>query len=291
MNILGSVAALAAALVVSTAVQAANPDIIAHRGGALLWPENTLYAFERAAGAGVEYLEFDLQLTADNELLVTHDNDINPAFCTAPAGSGLVPKPVRTLTLDQSRAFDCGSRSRGIYPDAEKRSAGMPSLEEVFIAFRDDSRIRYFIETKLPRDGAPGKPIDPTLYAAKLDQLVRRYGLEDRVVLQSFDWRTISAMHDLNPNVRTCPLGVPRNSHDYAATLRELHAGCIVLAARETTPAQVRQFQRDGVLVFSGVIDNEEDWREAIEFGFDAIFTNDPLGVIDFLGSGASPGS
>lgn len=288
MKLAASLALAAASLAFPLAASAASPEVIAHRGGALLWPENTMYAFEQAADAGVEYLEFDLQLTADNELLVTHDSDINSQFCTAPAGQGLVPKAVRVLTLDQSRKFDCGSRSRGIYPDAEKRAARMPSLEEVFNTFRDNTRIKYFIETKLPKDGAPGEPIDTTLYAAKLDQLVRRYGLEDRVVLQSFDWRTIRAMHELNPDVRTCPLGVPRNSHDYAETVRELGAGCIVLAGRETTAAQVSQFQRDGVLVFSGVIDKEEDWQEALELGFDAIFTNDPVGVIDYL---QSPGA
>lgn len=283
MKLLGPVALVAASLVASGAASAATPDVIAHRGGALLWPESTMYAFERAAKAGVEYLEFDLQMTADNELLVTHDNDINPTFCTAPAGKGLVAKPVRVLTLEQSRNFDCGSKSRNIYPDAEKRAAGMPTLEEVFNAFKSDKRIRYFIETKLPKDGAPGRPIDTTLYAAKVEQLVRKYGVEDRVIIQSFDWRTISAMHELNPRVRTCPLGVPRNSHDYAATLRELHATCIVLETEETTPDQIKQFQRDGVLVFSGVIDKEEDWRAAIKLGYDAIFTNDPVGVIGFL--------
>lgn len=288
MKLTGSFALAAMLLAVSASASAQGPEVIAHRGGALLWPENTIYAFERAAQAGVEYLEFDLQLTADNELLVTHDHQVNPDFCAAPEGSGMVPKPVRVLTLEQSGEFECGTRSRGIYPDAEKRTAGMPALEEVFEAFKDDSRIKYFIETKLPKDGAPGKPIDPTLYAAKLDQLVREYGLEDRVILQSFDWRTISAMHELNPGVRTCPLGVPRNSHDYAATLRELHASCITLGARETTPAQVSQFQRDGVLVFSGVIDSEEEWAEALELGYDAIFTNDPVGVIEFL---RGPGS
>lgn len=279
---------LAAAATTASAVGA--PDVIAHRGGALLWPENTIYAFEQAARAGVDYLEFDLQMTADNELLVTHDQDINRAFCSAPAGSGLIPKPVRSLTLEQSRSFDCGSRSRSIYPDAEKRAASMPTLEEVFQVFRNNARIRYFIETKLPSPGSPGEPVDTTLYAAKLDQLIRKYGLEDRVVLQSFDWRTISAMHHLNPKVRTCPLGVPRNSHDYAATLRELHATCVVLETAATTPEQVKRFQGDGVLVFSGVIDNEEDWREAISYGYDAIFSNDPVGVIRFLGKESGRG-
>jgi len=274
----------------STAVASPRPEVIAHRGGALLWPENTIHAFEQAVGAGVEYLEFDLQLTADNELLVTHDHNINPAFCSAPEGEGLSPRPVRVLTLEQARRFDCGSRSRDIYPDAEKRAAGMPALEEVFRAFSGNPHIKYFIETKLPADGAPGEPIDPTLYAAKLDQLVRKYGLEDRVVLQSFDWRTLVAMRELNPHVRTCPLGVPRNSHDYGAVVRELGAGCIVLSARETTPAQIREFQRDGVLVFSGVVDSEDDWRQAVEFGYDAIFTNDPVGVIRFLDAYGSEG-
>lgn len=283
MKLLQTAAVVAASLIGSVAMAADKPDVIAHRGGALLWPEASMYSFEQAVKAGVEYLEFDLQLTADNELLVTHDNNINPDFCTAPAGIGLTPRPVRVLTLEQTRHFDCGSKSRDIYPDAEKRATGMPTLEEVFIAFKDNKQVRYFIETKLPRDGSPGRPIDTTLYAAKVDQLIRKYGLEDRVVLQSFDWRTLSAMHELNPRVRTCPLGVPRNSHDYAATLRELHSTCIVLESDETTPAQVRQFQRDGVLVFSGVIDTDEEWRQALALGYDAIFTNDPVGVIGFL--------
>src|SRR5690606_37710621 len=123
---------------VPLAARAAGPQVVSPRGAALTWPENTLYAFEQAARAGVEYLELDLQLTADNVLLVTHDQDINRTFCTPRPGIGLIPKPVRTLTLEQSRGFDCGSRSRSIYPDAEKRAAGMPTLEEVFEAFRDN---------------------------------------------------------------------------------------------------------------------------------------------------------
>src|SRR5690606_41448952 len=105
---------------VPLAARAAGPQVVSPRGAALTWPENTLYAFEQAARAGVDYLELDLQMTADNVLLVTHDAEINPQFCSAPEGQGLVPKAVRVLTAEQSRAFDCGSRSRSIYPDAEK---------------------------------------------------------------------------------------------------------------------------------------------------------------------------
>ncbi len=262
---------------------ATGPDVIAHRGGALTWPENSLYAFQQAARAGADYLELDLQMTADNVLLVTHDAEINPQFCSAPEGQGLVPKAVRVLTAEQSRAFDCGSRSRSIYPDAEKRAAGMPTLDEVFAALATNRDVRWFIETKMPKEGSPGAPIDTTLYAAKLDRLVRRYGLEDRVVLQSFDWRTLRAMRQLNPRIRTCPLAVPRHSHDYATTLRELGATCIVLSTRETTPAQVAALQREGVLVFSGVIDSQAEWEQALDYGYDALFSNDPVGLMEYL--------
>src|SRR5690606_6522747 len=149
--------------------------------------QSTISASEPAEDAGVEYLEFDQPMTADDARLVTHDANINREVCTPTPGIVLVGKAVRGQTHPQARHIDCGSKSRAIYPDAEKRAAGMPALEEVFIRFKDDKRVRYFIETKLPRAGAPGRPVDTTLCAAKVDQLVRKYGLEDRVVLQSFD--------------------------------------------------------------------------------------------------------
>lgn len=277
-------ALLAGLVMVGGTAAAAAPDIIAHRGGALLWPENSLYAFKQAQQMGVDYLEMDLQLTEDNELLVTHDADINPQFCTPAPGVGLVPKPVRALTLARSQQFDCGRASRSIYPDAEKRDdIRMPSLASVLEAFAGDRQRRFFIETKMPKPGAPGAPIDTTLYAAKLDQLIRKHGLEDRVILQSFDWRTLEAMRLLNPAVRTCPLAVPRHSSDYLGTLERLGATCIVLSAAETTAQQVRELQSAGVLVFSGVVDHQDDWAQALQLGYDAIFTNDPVGLDTFL--------
>ena len=47
--------------------------IAAHRGGAALWPENSLLAFREALALGVDALEFDLHMTADGEVVVLHD--------------------------------------------------------------------------------------------------------------------------------------------------------------------------------------------------------------------------
>ena len=68
---------------------------IAHRGGARLWPENTLYAFAQAARAGCDGAELDLQLTRDGRLVVFHDYRLKPELCRSPGGrwlKGLAPK-------------------------------------------------------------------------------------------------------------------------------------------------------------------------------------------------------
>lgn len=71
------------------AAQPSQPIVIAHRGGALLMPENTLPAFDHAVALGAEMLEFDIVMTADDQLVVQHDPTVNATFCTAEPGAGV----------------------------------------------------------------------------------------------------------------------------------------------------------------------------------------------------------
>ena len=64
--------------------------VAAHRGGALLWPENSLLAFRNAVGLGADYLEFDVHLSKDGEVIVIHD----PTLDRTTTGAG----PVRERT-------------------------------------------------------------------------------------------------------------------------------------------------------------------------------------------------
>ncbi|MDE8651217.1 glycerophosphodiester phosphodiesterase [Novosphingobium album (ex Liu et al. 2023)] len=255
--------------------------VIAHRGGAMVRPENTMPAFRHAADLHAEYLEFDMEMTADDRVVIHHDANINPDFCTPDAGSGLVPGPIRALTFAQTQKFDCGSGARPAYAGARHVAvpgARIPTLDEVLRTFRG-SDARFFAETKIPR----GADIDPVKFATLIDAAVREHGLEDRLVLQSFDFRTIDALHAINPRIRTCLLGVPQQTRDYLAMLRQHHATCIVLDHDEIDAAGVRRLRAAGVLVFSGVADKPEDWRAYADRGVDAIFTNDPEGLIGFL--------
>lgn len=261
------------------------PMVIAHRGGAMNRPENTLAALRHAARLGVEILEFDMLMTADDQIVVHHDAAINPAFCRSGGSGGVAPAPVRSLTFEQARTFDCGSGVRPAYAGegfVAVQGERIPSLDEA-LALAAASGAMVFPETKVP-PAAPGvKAIDPVRFATLLEAAVRRHGLEDRVIVQSFDFRTIDALHAINPRIRTCLLGVPRLTRDYLALLRKHHARCIVLSDTEVDSAGVRALQDAGVLVFSGVIDRPEDWRKSIDLGMDALFTNDPERLIGFL--------
>ena len=75
-----------------------RPLIIAHRGGADIFPENTMVAFEGAAMLGVDVLEMDFHLTSDNYLITMHDSTVDRTT----NGTG----PVREMTLQQILQLD-----------------------------------------------------------------------------------------------------------------------------------------------------------------------------------------
>jgi glycerophosphoryl diester phosphodiesterase len=258
-----------------------RPMVIAHRGGALLRPENTMPAFRHAVELGTDILEFDMEMTADDKIAVYHDAAINPRFCTPDAGSGVVPGPVRAMTLDDIRKLDCGSGVRPMYDGkghVRAPGARVPTLDEVLSAFAA-SDVHFFAETKVPK----GSDVDPVKFATLLNAAVQKYDLEDRLILQSFDFRTIDALHRINPNITTCLLGAQRLTQDFLALLRAHHASCIVLKSDGLGRDQVRDLQKAGVLVYSDVVDTPDRWKEYADLGVDAIFTNDPAGLKDYL--------
>jgi glycerophosphoryl diester phosphodiesterase len=116
-----------------------------------------------------------------------------------------------------------------------------------------------------------------------VEAVVRKNGLEDRFILQSADYRTIDAMHEINPRIRTCLLSPWRFSTNYLALARQHHAVCILLRAKDTNAAQVQQLRDAGILVFSDVVDDEAGWRAYLALGMSAIFSNDPASLLAFL--------
>jgi glycerophosphoryl diester phosphodiesterase len=263
------------------AAQPRRPLVIAHRGGALLMPENTFPAFDNAVRIGVDMLEFDMQMTADDQLVITHDGTVNATFCTAGPGAGIAPGPVRAMKLANVLKFDCGSKHRALYPTQQAvPGTHMPTPDAFFARYRN-KRVQFFGETKMP--GAKEGEVDPVAFTKLVATAIRKYRLEDRFILQSADYRTIDAMHDIDPRVRTCLLSPWRYKTDYLELARQHHASCILLRVKDADADQVKRLRAAGVMVFSDVVDDEAGWRDYLARGVDALFTNDPAGLLSFL--------
>jgi glycerophosphoryl diester phosphodiesterase len=273
--------ALALTASTASAAEPSRPLVIAHRGGAALMPENTFPAFDNAVRLGADWLEFDMQMTADDQLIISHDNTINPTFCTADPGSGLAAKPIRTMMLADVLRFDCGAKHRSIYPNqASVPGAGMPTLDAFLTRYKNTRQI-LFGETKMP--GPNEGEVDPVVFTQLVAAAVAKYGLEDRFILQSADYRTIDAMHAINPRIRTCLLYPWLAKTDYLELARQHHAVCMLLRLQDADSADVKRLQGAGIIVTSDVVDDEADWRAYMARGVDALFTNDPAGLIAFL--------
>jgi len=132
--------------------------VIAHRGNRVRAPDNTLLAFRQAVEIGADAIEFDVRLTRDGVPVVIHDADLDRTT----NGHGLV----ESYTFDELRTLDAAARASRGKTDRQQ----IPALEEVLDAFRDTPQV---IEVK---ELAAAEPTE---------RLVRRFGLQDRVLVGS----------------------------------------------------------------------------------------------------------
>jgi glycerophosphoryl diester phosphodiesterase len=248
-----------------------------HRGARGVMPENTLPAFEYAIHEGVDVLELDLAVTRDNVLVVSHDSLLNPVICKdAPKGT-----PIRTLTLAELKQYDCGALKNPQFPrQTPVPGTKIPTLDEVFdLAKR--GKFEFNIETK-SNSRRPELTPSPEEFARLVLAKVREHGLTDRVIVQSFDFRTLHAMKGLDPSIRLSALysGKPKSFVEIA---REAGAGIVSPETKLVTNEQVQDAHQAGLQVIPWTANTPEDWSRLIEAGVDAIISDYPADLISYL--------
>jgi glycerophosphoryl diester phosphodiesterase len=253
-----------------------GPLVMAHRGGKGLWPENTLYAFDQAVALGVDVLEMDIQRTADGVLVVLHDDTVDRTT----NGTG----PVDALSLEEVKALDAGydwTPDDGRTYPYRGQGIHVPTVEEVFAAYPD---MLMNIEIK---------PDEPSL-AMPLCQLIRDYGMVDRVLIASFHAGAIRAFRQACPEVATTAaeseviplfvLGKVFLEGVYGPRAEAVQVPEHRVGLRVLTPRFVDAAHRRGLLVHAWTINDADDMRRLLDLGLDGIITDHPERLMEVLG-------
>ncbi len=261
-----------------------TPQVHGHRGSRGTHPENTLPAFEEAVEAGAEVLELDMQVTADNTVVVSHEPELTPQLCRYASGKTIErPIPIRSLTAKELAQFECGSVPNPRFPEQKRLpGTGIPTLES-FLQWksRKAPQLEMNIETKMTASDPKWIP-DPTLFASLVISLLKKYGAVDKAILQSFDFRTLSAAKKLSPSLRLSCLF--ENETNFCELTAKTGAHFASPNLSLVTPDNVKACHAKNIQVVPWTANTEAEWNRLIDCKVDAIITDYPRKLIQFLG-------
>ena len=293
-------------------------DLEAHRGGRDIRPENALYSYAYAIELGATSIECDMQLTKDDQIVMSHNPILNSDITRDENGNYIENNKydIRLMTVDELKKFDVGvmDPNCGEYYDLHGKTqftydAKIPTLEELMqlIQSYGDKNIVLNIETKSypdPISAGYKNNADPKKFVEVFNNIVKKYDMEDRVVLQSFDWQTLIEMKKLNPNISTSALWQEQPSwgrdseslrryekkkspwlggldiKDYQGNpVKAAHAiGADIISPyyTEISKQDVDEAHSLGMKVVPWTVNNEKDMNMLLDMGVDGIISDKP---------------
>jgi glycerophosphoryl diester phosphodiesterase len=271
---------LLVAIWLTMAIAQSAPKILVHghRGARAVRPENTMPAFEYAIGVGVDVLELDMAVTKDNVLVISHDLEMNRKICQGPEG----PAAIREMTLAQVKQWDCGTLKNPEFPNQQPvPGAKKPTLDEVF-ALATKGAFEFNVETKIDAKRPELAP-EPAAYAKLVVDAIRKHKLEKRVMVQSFDFRTLAEVKKIAPEIRLSALyaGLPKS---FTKISKEASDAPIVSPHYLlVTRKKVKKAHEANLQVVPWTANTPKVWRNLVAEEVDAIITDDPAALIEYL--------
>lgn len=241
-----------------TGDEGALPEVVAHRGYSSVNPENTLAALVAGARAGAQWVETDVQTSADGVPVIMHDSAVDRTT----SGKG----QVGSLSGTTIAGLDAGS-----WFDAAFTGQRVPTLDAALAAVKRSSS-DFLLEIKGPETPAE---------VARILDAVAAAGMRERTLVQSFDVDVLRAARAHDPKVR---LGLLRSQLDADPLALSRQLGLVAYnpayATLKGRPSVVRDLNAAGIAVFAWTPDAATDWQWLTEAGVDGIITNRPGALI-----------
>lgn len=256
----------------------------AHRGGRSLGPENTLITAALGHAAGADFWELDVQLSADGQAMVVHDDDLARTSNAAEIFPDRAPWPVNELTAAEIRKLDFGQgffreehaideEARELLQEGPADGADgrikAPTLEE---ALTFAARLKWPINIEIKEQKSAALLEALTL---KVIRAIKQYNLSDQVLISSFDLRCLSMLKDLNPDIATGVL-IEDAVEDPLSLVRSLGARTYH-PHRSLLPAEhLADFKRHRIPVIVWTVNEPGEMLQFIDSGVSGIITDRP---------------
>lgn len=208
-------------------------DSEGHRGCRGLMPENTIPAMLNALDLGVTTLEMDAVITKDNQVILSHEPFFNKDITTKQDGTTLQEGEEKQLnifamTYAETQRLDVGMKPHPKFPHQQKLKATKPLLSEVIddveaaILLKNMPKVFYNIETKTqPATDGIFHPA-PEDFVNTLMSVIEKKKIQNRVVIQSFDFRTLQFLHKKYPSIYTSALVEPTDKRSFQQQMDDL---------------------------------------------------------------------
>ena len=254
-----------------------RPLAFAHRGGAALWPENTMVAFRGALELGVDFIETDVHLTRDGIAVTHHDAFVDRTT----NGSG----PVASHSYAELCQLDAGHRFTpdGFTHPFRGAGASVPRFADL-LELEPQVRINVELKASAPK------------LIREMVRLIRQHAAEHRVVVAAADHRIMTAFRQLNAG-RIATSASAREATQFLAAVRTrtdrllrprfaaLQVPVAVGRVRVVDRAMLEACRRHGVQLHVWTIDEVSEIRRLVELGVDGIMTDRPDRLATALGT------
>ncbi|MEO8591590.1 MAG: glycerophosphodiester phosphodiesterase family protein [Flavobacteriales bacterium] len=264
-----------------------HPDLHGHRGCRGLLPENSIPGFTRAVELGCDFLELDVVLSGDGQVIVSHEPWMSHSLCLDPHGDSITPaqEPVLNLfhmTTKQIQAYDCGSVEQPAFPEQEQRKTYKPTLREVvetvdeFALTTGMMSPSFNIEIKSDPAWYGTFQPEPGPYVAAVLATIDSLGLADRCIIQSFDPAILEAVNASYPSITLALL--VENEHGWKKNLKRLSFTPAVYSPVFTVVDEdlVESLHLEDIEIIVWTVNEEADIKRMLDLGVDGIITDYP---------------
>ena len=264
-------------------------DTQAHRGGRGLMPENTIPAMINGLGMGVKTLELDVVISKDGKVLLSHEPFFNHEITTLPNGNFIPEEKEKDYNIYQMNYaevvnYDVGLKSHPRFPQQQKMTAVKPLLADVFksvdnymlTAKRPD--VFFNIETKIqPATDNIFHPA-PAVFVEALMKVIKEAGVSERVIIQSFDFRTLQYLHKNYPQIKTAMLIEADDARNFDQQLSDLgFTPTIYSPAYElVNPTLITACHQKNIKVIPWTVNTKEEITRLKNLGVDGIISDYP---------------